>query len=133
MSVNLQREDFEPLSTTRLRNGMRELNRDFRIEIDKVLYTVPKGFNTDFSSYPWYSRVIVRFDKVDIAGVVHDYLYCRGEVTRTEADEIWRKLAMSGKHNANALQAWVSWLGLRIGGCISWNSYRRGEGHSNCH
>ncbi len=130
MSVNLQRKDFKPLSTTRLPNGMRELNREFRIEVDDVLHIVPKGFNTDFSSYPWFFRVIVRFDKVDIAGVVHDWLYYKGNLSRSEADIVWRKLAMAGEHHANALQAWLSWLGLRIGGWIIWNRYRKGKGSS---
>lgn len=130
--VNINFAAYQPLSTTRLYDGQRQLNRDYHIEVDGTRYTVKKGFKTDFSSYPWYARVIVRFDKVDVAGVVHDWLYCTGEVNRAQADKIWRQVAMAGQNHANALQAWLSWLGLRIGGWVSWQNYRR-EANSNCH
>ena len=130
--VSTDFEDYLPLSTTRLSDGHRQLNRVYQLEIDDIRYKIKEGFVTDFSSYPWYARLIVRFSKVDIAGVIHDWLYCKGEISRAEADEIWRQVARAGESHANALQAWLSWVGLRIGGWISWNKYRRGHGRSDC-
>ncbi len=132
MNININFDEYKALSTTRLSDGHRQLNRDYSIEIDNVRYTVNEGFVTDFSSYPWYARLIVRFDKVDIAGVVHDWLYCKGEISRAHADRIWRQVAMAGSNHANPVQAWLSWLGLRIGGWVSWKKYRRGRGRSAC-
>lgn len=126
-AVNIQIEDFQPLSTTRLLTGRRQLNRDFRLEVDSVLHVVPKGFETDFSSYPWYSRVIVRFDRVDVAGVIHDWLYYNGDISRQESDDIWRKVAVAGHHGANPMQAWLSWVGLRLFGWYAWNQHRKRE------
>lgn len=130
--VNINFDGYKPLSTTRRPDGHRELNRDYKIEIDDVFYTISKGFVTDFSSYPWYARLIVRFDKVDIAGVVHDWLYCKGELTRADADRIWRIVARAGKNHANFLQVWLSWIGLRIGGWVTWRMYRQGRGLFAC-
>ncbi len=118
-----------PLSTTRLANGMRVLNRDFHISVDGQGFTVPKGFRTDFSSYPWFCRVMVRFDRVDVAGVVHDRLYYEGKTTRAYADRIWRMTALNGAHSANFVQAWLSWLGLRIGGWIAWRAHAKRRGN----
>ncbi len=116
-----------PLSTTRLATGRRTLNRDFVIDLERGEYMVPAGFPTDFSSYPWFSRLLVRFDRVDIAGVVHDRLYYEGKVTRAEADKIWRDVAMAGQHAANPVQAWLSWFGLRLGGWWPWHQHRKRE------
>ncbi len=131
-NVNTKFDDYRPLSTSRLSDGHRKLNRDYKIEINGVCYEIKKGFVTDFSSYPWYARLIVRFSKVDIAGVVHDWLYCKGELNRKDADKIWRQVARTGSSRANPIQAWLSWLGLRIGGWLSWNKYRHGRGRSVC-
>lgn len=126
--MRIENIHFLPLSTTRLLNGLRVLNRDFSLTFEGITVVVPKGFITDFSSYPWFSRVLVRFDRVDVAGVIHDYLYHHGNCTRAQADRSWRVVAMLGEHSANPVQAWLSWLGLRIGGWIAWNSHRKRQG-----
>jgi len=113
------------LSTTRLADGRRALNRDLVIQVDGVQLTVPGGFKTDLSSYPGFTRILVRFDRVDIAGVVHDWLYYIGvPFERSEADATWRKVAMAGDHHANAFQAWLSWAGLRVAGWWAWARHR---------
>jgi len=115
-----------PLQTERLPDGKRKLLRDFVISINGKEYTIPdKNFTTDYSSIPWYGRFIVRWSKVDIAGVVHDYLYVTGIETRKYSDEVWRLVALSGEHHANRLQARICWLALRIGGGPPWRKYRR--------
>lgn len=123
--LNVGWGEYQPLSTTRQWDGRRKLNRNFSLKVEGVLYTVEAGFITDFSSYPFYSRILVRFDRVDIAGVVHDWIYYHGLTTRSEADRIWRNVAMSGHHHANLFQAWLSWVGLRLGGWVAWNRHKR--------
>ncbi len=48
---------------------------------------VPAGFQTDYSSIPWFARALYRFDTVDLAGVCHDLAYFDG-VPRAAADAI---------------------------------------------
>ena len=114
-----------PLQTERRPDGRRRLLRDLVVEVEGERITVPAGTLTDFSSIPWLGRVLVRWSKVDIAGVVHDWLYQRGTTSRARADEIWRRLALSGEHRANPIQAWIAWLALRAAGGSAWRRHRR--------
>ena len=114
-----------PLQTERQSDGKRKLLRDLVVEVEGTRVIVKKGFLTDFSSIPWYGRILVRWSKVDIAGVVHDLLYEDGSMSRARADEIWRLVAIAGEHSANAFQGWVGWLALRVGGWVSWYHHRR--------
>ena len=51
---------------------------------------------------------------MDVAGVVHDYLYRHPKnTTRAEDDRIWWLLARSGKWRADPVQAALCWLALR--------------------
>ena len=113
------------LQTERLQNGNRKLIRDLTVELDDgTKVTVRTGFETDFSSIPWFARSLVDWTKVDIAGVVHDYLYwCRqNDISRKRADAIWLEMAGAGEHAANAFQRWLAWVGLRLGG---WWAHRK--------
>lgn len=120
-----------PLRTERLSTGRRKLLCDLVIEVssgpsgtepEKV--TVSSGFDTDFSSLPTFLQWVVHWSKVDVAGVVHDWLYANG-AERKRADRIWWMVALSGEHHANRLQAWICWLGLRVFGSIAWNRNAR--------
>ena len=112
------------MQTERRDDGKRFLLRDLHLEIEGDPIRIPAGTITDFSSIPWYGRILVRWSKVDIAGVVHDWCYQTGASSRARADAIWRLVAMAGTYHANAFQAWVGWLALRVGGWIAWNRYR---------
>jgi hypothetical protein len=114
------------LQTERLENGRRSLLRALVVEVDGVRIEVPPGTDTDFSSIPWIARMLVKWSRVDIAGVVHDWLYRTGDLSRARADTIWRLVALAGEHHANWLQAWLGWLGLRAGGWWAWCRHRRG-------
>ncbi|MEM1108584.1 MAG: DUF1353 domain-containing protein [Planctomycetota bacterium] len=114
-----------PLQTERLRNGRRKLLRTFCVAVDGRQILVPAETDTDFSSIPSYARFLVRWSKVDLAGVVHDYLYQVGLFPRSYADRIWRLVAVSGKHRANPVQAWIAWFFLRVFGHIAWMQHRR--------
>lgn len=115
----------KPLQTERQQDGKRKLLRDLEVEVDFLNILVGTGTLTDFSTIPWYGRILVRWSKVDIAGVVHDHLYHEQDLSRARADRIWRLCAISGQHRANAFQAWVGWAALRVGGWIAWNQCTR--------
>lgn len=113
------------LQTERQADGCRRLLRELIVHVHEKKITVPANFITDFSSIPWFGRFLVRWSKVDIAGVVHDRLYATGELTRCESDTIWRKTALAGECHANIFQAWIGWFFLRIGGRFAWNRSRK--------
>ena len=115
----------DPLRTERQPDGRRRLLRELVVEAENATYTIPGDTITDFSSIPWYGRILVRWSRVDIAGVVHDYLYVTQPISRAAADRGWRVVAQAGERHANSFQAWVGWLALRVGGRRAWNKYRR--------
>ena len=118
----------DTLQTERLQNGQRRLLRDLKLDLTDIIgfhLVVPKGTETDFSSIPQMFAGIVRWSKVDIAGVGHDYLYQTGILDRKICDKAWWALARSGKHRANRFQAWTCYRSLRIGGWHAWNYWRK--------
>lgn len=130
MNNEIAEEYTNSLQTERLPDGRRKLLREFTLEIDEDLFLIGKDFVTDYSSIPWFGRFVVRWSKVDIAGVVHDWLYKNGSVdgkpiSRSYADRIWRATAVSGSYHANGLQAWICWISLRAGGLFVWRKYRK--------
>ena len=115
-----------PLRVERLPDGRRKLLRPLKVDVsptgDKSQFvTVCEGFCMDYSSLPWGLRWLVNWDRVDIAGVVHDYLYRTAPTftyrSRWEADLKWFRLARSGRHCANWLQAALGLAGLHLGAC----------------
>ena len=70
----------ECLLTELFENGRRRLMRDLEVETDGQRFVVPAGAETDSDSIPSFERFIGRWSKVDIAGVVHDWLYLFGWV-----------------------------------------------------
>ncbi|NKB78200.1 MAG: hypothetical protein GKR96_14490 [Gammaproteobacteria bacterium] len=154
MTMNIpSRIDGDPLQTVRLPDGRRQLLEDLTITLDGEQITVPAGFKTDFSSYPRFLLLLLLavvvyfidinyetvkyeyllfflilliplFSRVDIAGVVHDYLYYVGSHSKWRADGIWYKVAISGDHHAFRLQAIVSWMGLVTFGWVIWCKHR---------
>ena len=117
-----------PLRTERLSNGSRKLIRHLVVKLeDGTCITVPDGFETDFSSIPALARSFIDWSRVDIAGVVHDFLYwCpHADIGRMRADRIWREIAGAGNHAANWLQQWLGWTGLLVGGWYAFRNARR--------
>lgn len=113
------------LQTERLPTGRRTLLRDLIVYTDGRDWLVPEGTETDYSSIPAIGRSLVRWSRVDIAGVVHDWLYLDGgQASRARADRIWRLVAQGGEHSANAFQAWVAWAALRGFGGLAWAQHR---------
>ena len=89
---------------------------------------VRKGFETDFSSDP---IGLLDWTKVDVAGVVHDYLYqhpgeTEGIESRWREDVIWFKIARSGRWRAGRFSAALGFLGMRGFGWIFRGGPRQG-------
>lgn len=120
-----------PLQTERIPDGRRRLLRDLVVKVGYYArIEAQKNFTTDFSSIPWFARFLVRWSKVDIAGIAHDWLYQTGLSTRKTADEVWRLVAMAGEHRASPFQARLCWIFLRIFSCRAWKSYRNQDWRS---
>lgn len=113
-----------PLQTERMPDGRRKLLRDLVLLVEGKEYPIEEGYITDYSSIPWFGRFVVRWSRVDIAGVIHDWLYEKGSGSRSEADRVWRVVARSGKHHANCLQAGICWFALRV---CAWCAWRRNK------
>ena len=128
----------EELQTKRTKNGRRILLKALSVDIGELIVelakwarksrkkttiiSVPAGFDTDFSSIPTFARSFMgRWDRHDIAGVVHDWLYREG-APRRESDRVWRIIATSGTRRVGPIRGFLGWSGLRIG---AWVSYRR--------
>lgn len=110
-------------------DGTRTLLEEITVTVDGRSWTIPAGFQTDFSSIPAvpFARLLIDWRRVDMAGVVHDFLYQQapGGITRKQADEVWRRVARAGAYAAGPFQALLGYLGLRAGGWYVWNGYRR--------
>ena len=83
----------------------------------RTVIVVPAGFETDFSSVPAILDGIYNWSDIDVAGVVHDYLYHLGFPRKT-ADSVWYKIA---KANIGTIRAWLGYVALRVGGRSHWN------------
>ena len=113
-----------PLQVERLPNGSRQLLRALVVNVSGTaiphLVTVNGGSPTDYSSLPWGFRWLMNWSRVDVAGVVHDHLY---KVyphpkfpSRWAMDLVWFRIAKSGQHRANWLQAALGLAGIVLGG-----------------
>lgn len=120
----LKTDHLPMLWTIRLPDGRRRLAQSITVTVLDRSVTVPKGAVTDYSSIPSFASWIVRWSKVDVAGVVHDWIYRYPDgFTRRQADYIWYDLALRG--GANVLQAGLCYLGLRVGGWAPWRRLRK--------
>lgn len=94
----------------------------------------PVGTVTDLGSVPHTLRFVPALDPQGPSRrgcVGHDYLYSRGKwpdgraVTRAEADEFLRVALLAEGVSAAVARSW--WLGVRIGGWVPWNAYRKAD------
>ena len=115
-----------PLRTKRLPTGERQLLFPFVLRVQNRTINVPSGFVTDFSTIPFFARSLVDWSKVDVAGVVHDYLYSRPCTNRLDDDRTWRRVARSGSHRANAAQAWLCYAAIVL---FAWPFKNVGPSH----
>lgn len=134
-----------PLQAERLPNGRRKLLRELVVDLGEpvppahgfdgwyasgrgtTVVRVPAGFDTDYSSIPFFAHALMgRWDRHDLAGVVHDYAY-RIQVPRDAADRVWRIVARSGARRVGPVRGFLGWAGLRVGGWVAYRARRSDE------
>lgn len=109
-----------PLQVERRADGRRTLIAPLLWDDGVLRIEVPRGFDTDFSSVPrLLSPLMPRWDRLDRAGVLHDYLY-RQQYPRQLSDSVWWLVAKLD--TGSKASAWVGYFGLRLGG---WRAYRQ--------
>ncbi len=88
-------------------------------------FTVPRWFVTDLASIPWLVDPL--FDSLDHrkAGVVHDWIYCSQQVSRAEADELFRE--MLEVLGVGVIKRNLMYSGLRVGGWYRYNQCKAGR------
>lgn len=96
------------------------LLEDFAYDSDllKRIVVVPAGFLTDFASVPRGLWNILPKTEYGQAAVVHDFLCRYGEVTRKEADLVFKEAL---EHlGASSRRVKVMYWGVRIGAAASY-------------
>jgi len=91
------------------------LLEDYNCTVNGNSITVPEMFTFDGCSIPMFS--LFRPHLIT-AALVHDWLYVSHQVTRKEADQIFKELLV--KNGTNKLIASSMYQGLRIGGSFAW-------------
>jgi hypothetical protein len=80
---------------------------------------LPKGFITDLASTP-IGNVN---DESRWAAVAHDWNYCAQDLTREQADDLFREMLVESGYSK--LRAWVYWRAVRMFGWRYWNRRKR--------
>lgn len=100
--------------------------------------TVPAGFVTDYASIPrglyW---LIPPRGKYNRPAIIHDWLYQHAPVdartgrpcTQARADHILREACENVDDRFT--QRWAIYLGLRVGGWLTWRRYRASDKANN--
>lgn len=104
------------------------IKNEFEITLhDGRVITIEKDFKFDGASVP--RALWIRYSPFDprymVAAAVHDWLYLKNGIDRFTADEIFRNLLMI--EGNNELVASAMFLGVRSGGWIGWNHYRKND------
>lgn len=91
-----------------------------------VDYATGALWETDLASVPRMLLVwLLVGGDAPASGVVHDWLYRTGFLTRRYADQIFYDLII--REGYSAFKAWLMWSGVRAGGWVTWRKYRKGE------
>lgn len=84
----------------------------------------PRGFITDFASVPqflwWWTAP---WGRHGFAGIVHDWLYYIQDVSRADADALFREIM--GKLGVRPTKAWLMWVAVRGPGFFAWQANSR--------
>ena len=79
---------------------------------------VPAGFITDGASVP---RILYwLFEPTGVLflpAIVHDYFYATQQISRAEADKIFRENVI---RESNIVAGYLAWIGIRLFGWIPW-------------
>jgi hypothetical protein len=99
-----------------------KLYRALEVSVDGKLIVIPKGFETDFASVPWFfTRLFPKFHKTtNRPSVLHDYLYVSRITTRKQADDLFLKAMLSD--GVKKWRAYSMYWAVRLGGSSAWKS-----------
>jgi hypothetical protein len=90
-------------------------------DLARNTFVVPEGFVTDFASVPRLPLMfLLAGNEAHEAAVVHDWLYSKQDVPRSQADAIFKE-AM-GASGEPGWRSWFMWAGVRAGGWMAWNN-----------
>jgi hypothetical protein len=82
-------------------------------------FIIPTGFDTDFASVPRsFWNILPPIGKHNRAALLHDYMYVNNIGTRKFADNVFFNVMI--QDGVNIIQAYVMYLGVRIGGRKWW-------------
>ena len=120
-----------PLQVERRPDGRRRLLRCLKVDVSPMrdaseVQTVPCDFVMDYSSLPRGTRWAIHWVRVDVAGVLHDWLYRDPDFPRLRADWIWYRVARAGAQRVNVIQGIGGFVALALFG---WGSKAGFGGH----
>jgi hypothetical protein len=89
-----------------------------------IPFVIPQDFETDLSSVPrWLACFISPSDEgFAEAGIIHDWLYRNGPLTRANADLLFRELLI--EWHVSWWKAWAAYIALRIFGARNYTTTR---------
>jgi hypothetical protein len=101
----------------------RKLVTHVHYHVFSTAIVVPKGFDYDGASIPWWSAPIMGAkENYEIAGCLHDALY-RWQAPRDLADYVFWLVARSGHKRVGPVRAYLGWAALRVGGRFAYRQY----------
>jgi hypothetical protein len=85
---------------------------------------IPEGFVCDLASVPhWMASLAPSWSQTAGAGIVHDYLYRTGKVSRRQADAVLYE-ALRAPPATGRFRAWAMWAAVRVFGWGAWTCNR---------
>ena len=114
---------------TRLITEPLQDGKSWRLEHNFVVFipelgdrVIPIAFMTDFASIPRLFRTLIASPatgKHRYAAVVHDYLYKKQEITRSQSDSTFLTLMLND--GVNRFLAYNMYYAVKVFGWIQWN------------
>ena len=113
---------LSPVYRTKGKRYRFALNKSIKVELsDKSVITIPKGFETDFSSVPnWLWFAFSPYGNFLLASIIHDYIYVKRTHTRKFADNemyIWSKTI----NEKRSIDNFLRYMAVRIFGASWYN------------
>ena len=111
--------------------GNYELEKDLVYKYLGETYITPAGNTNDFSSFPWFIKIVIPTSLLAKAPFLLKYLYKfqpfgTTNLDRKLADQLYLVSAID--EGMDEKVAKILYYGLRIGGWVSWKNYTK-ENH----
>lgn len=101
-------------------DGKWELVEGLIYEGNTETFNVPAGFKTDFASVPrvFWNIIPPTSPKYSRAAVLHDWFYANHNVSRKDADGLFRRIMRES--GVGKLKRGIMWLAVRAFGWTAW-------------